>query len=272
MIKKKITAKSSAKPKKVLGDSGVPKMVISGIRRIQPHDRPFIGFLALFIGFSVYTISSFLSSNNSYIKQMFTDVTGVPAEVIETNSPFSDLMSDHSNFEAIIALYYEGIIGGYADGTYKPENSVNRAEFAKMLVEAADLDYTKLPPSDIANCFTDVSDLPDHWFAPSVCASKYEGWVKGYDGGKYSPTKGINRAEALKIILTAFEFDVLENSLVSSAPYDDVPLDAWYLGVAQSAKENGIIRKLGVFDASGVVSRAHVAQMIYNAMKSKGML
>jgi hypothetical protein len=272
MIKKKNTSKSSAKPKRVLGMPEITKTAISGIKRIQPHDRPFLGFLALFIGFSVYTISSFLSSNNSYIEQMFTDVTGVPAEVVETNSPFSDLMSDHSNSEAIIALYYEGIIGGYADGTYKPENSVNRAEFAKMLVEAADLDYTKLPPSDIANCFTDVSDMPDHWFAPSVCASKYEGWVKGYDGGKYSPTKGINRAEAVKIILTAFEFDVPENSEVLTAPYEDVALDAWYLGVAQAAKENGIVRKLGVFDASGAVSRAHVAQMIFNAMKSKGML
>lgn len=268
MIKKKNTSKDSAKPKKV----GVAKMAIHGIRRIQPHDRPFIGFLALFVGFSVYTIASFLSSNNNYIKQMFADVTGVPEEVQDMYTPFSDLTSDHLNSEAIFALYYEGIIGGYADGTYKPENSVNRAEFAKMLVEAADLDYTKLPPSDIANCFADVSDLPDHWFAPSVCASKYEGWVEGYDGGKYSPTKGINRAEALKIILTAFEFDIPENSSVSAVPYEDVSLDAWYLGVAASAKENGIIRKLGVFDAGGNVSRAHVAQMIYNAMKAKGIL
>lgn len=250
--------------------------------RIQRHERHaelhFLAVLILFVGFSVYAISSFVTSNNNYIDRVFTDVlrsgdeVAVYEEEVDRNNPFSDLDASNPQAEAVIALYYEGIVGGYDDGTFKPGKNVTRAEFSKMLVEASDLDYTKLPPADLANCFTDVKDLPDHWFAPAVCASKYNGWVGGYAGGVFAPNNNINKAEALKIVLKAFDFEVPDNVVVTQMPYSDLKEGDWYLGVAQAAKENVLIPAAGVFDAGSSMTRGEIARIIYEAMRIKELL
>lgn len=251
--------------------------------RIQRHERHaelhFLAVLILFVGFSVYAISSFVTSNNNYIDQALTDVlrsTDDEVAVYEPeasyDNPFSDLDSSSPQAEAVIALYYEGIVGGYDDGTFKPGKNVTRAEFSKMLVEASDLDYTKFPPADLANCFTDVKDLPDHWFAPSVCASKYNGWVAGYAGGGFGPNNNINKAEALKIVLKAFDFEVPDNAGVSEMPYSDLKEGDWYIGVAYAAKENVLIPAAGVFDAASSMTRGEIVRIIYEAMRIKELL
>lgn len=258
----------------------VPKTSPKPAATYKPHHRHFLTALVLFAGFSVYAITSFVSSTNSYIKNSFTDVLSSDGVVVDENgqsvdrdNPFNDLASDHQNYESIISLYYAGIVTGYDDGGFRADNKVNRAEFAKMLIEASDFDYSALSVENLSNCFTDVKDLPDHWFAPAVCAAKYAGWVGGYANGGFSPTQNINRAEALKIILNAFTFEIPENTAVTVAPYSDVELAGhWYLGVAQAAKDNGIIVMAGLFNADQPVSRGEIAQMIYNAMESKEKL
>ncbi|MGE5484830.1 MAG: S-layer homology domain-containing protein [Ignavibacteriales bacterium] len=52
---------------------------------------------------------------------------------------FSDVPPDHWAFEEIMTLHERGVISGYSDGTFKPRNTVSRAEFAKMMVLAMDL-------------------------------------------------------------------------------------------------------------------------------------
>lgn len=250
--------------------------------RIQRHERHaelhFLAVLILFVGFSVYAISSFVTSNNNYIDRVFTDVlrsgdeVAVYEEEVDRDNPFSDLDTSIPQAEAVIALYYEGIVGGYDDGTFKPGKNVTRAEFSKMLVEASDLDYTKFPPADLANCFTDVKDLPDHWFAPAVCASRYNGWVGGYAGGTFAPNNNINKAEALKIVLKAFDFEVPDNVVVTQMPYSDLKEGDWYIGVAQASKENVLIPAAGVFDAGSSMTRGEIARIIYEAMKIKDLL
>lgn len=250
--------------------------------RIQRHERHaelhFLAVLILFVGFSVYAISSFVTSNNNYIDRIFTDVlrsgdeVAVYEEEVDRDNPFSDLDSSNPQYDAVIALYYEGIVGGYDDGTFRPGKNVTRAEFSKMLVEALDVDYTKLPPAELSNCFTDVKDLPDHWFAPAVCASKYNGWVSGYAGGTFAPGNNINKAEALKIVLKAFVFDIPDNVSVVEMPYGDLKEGDWYIGVAQAAKENVLIPAAGVFDAGSSMTRGEIARIIYEAMLIKELL
>ena len=52
------------------------------------------------------------------------------------DNPFPDLPSDHPNYDAILSLYEWGTISGYPDGTFKPDNEINRAEFLKILVRS----------------------------------------------------------------------------------------------------------------------------------------
>ena len=84
---------------------------------------------------------------------------------------FSDLDATDDNYIAIDYLYEEGVLGGYSDGSFKPENTVNRAELLKILVEGQGV----TPDADeYQNCFPDVTT---DWYAKYVCYAKEEGWV-----------------------------------------------------------------------------------------------
>ncbi len=241
---------------------------------ISPHHRNFLAMLVLFTGFSLYAITSFMSSNNSYIKRMFADVLvsdQVQEQPVNRENPFTDLPDYHQSYQAVIELYYRGVVGGYSDNTFKPDNKVNRAEFAKMLVEASDVDYSAVPSQNIANCFTDVN-VPGAWFEPSVCAAKYKGWVNGYAGGEYGVTRNITKSEGLKIVLKAFNLEVPANETVVEMPFNDVHPEDWFLGVARAAKDNALVSKAAVFVPGWELTRADVAQIIYKAMRVKGLV
>lgn len=273
MDKSKKTKKPVAK-KPVVSKSTERKHV-----PISRHHNHFLTVLVLFAGFSLYALASSVTSTDSYINNVYTDVLGAgdllvheDSSVSEQENPFSDLAVDHKAAEAVVTLYYKGIVEGYSDGTFKPDNKVNRAEFSKMLVEAAGLDFTTMDSSSLSSCFNDVGDLPGDWFAPSVCAAKHYGWVKGYEDGGFDPARNINKAEGLKIILKAFKFSIPDNSAVALIPYSDIAPDAWYLGVARAGVDDGIVAAGDSFNASWELTRGDVVEMIYNAMKAKGLM
>lgn len=116
-------------------------------------------------------------------------------------SVFSDIGS--SPYKADIEyLQKNGIVAGYGDGTFRPLNSVSRAEMMKVVVEALggadEADY-----NGKKDCF---SDLKDAWFSPYVCYAKEHGIVSGYKDGRFRPGQKVNMAEAEKIAIEAFGF------------------------------------------------------------------
>lgn len=120
------------------------------------------------------------------------------AFVQTTYSSFPDVAEQHANFDAIEYVQSQGIVNGYPDGTYKPLQTINRAEFTKIVMEA-------LFPNEItgANCFPDVKE---EWFAEYVCIAKEKGIINGYPDGKFKPANTINFAEASKIIVNSFGY------------------------------------------------------------------
>ena len=106
-----------------------------------------------------------------------------------------------SSSEAVTALSEEGILGGYSDGTFRPDAKINRAEFMKVAVAASG---NSAAGSD---CFSDVTD---EWFAKYVCYAKTVGWVKGYSDSTFKPTQEITLIEALKILASALKVDLAE--------------------------------------------------------------
>ncbi|MBL4693990.1 S-layer homology domain-containing protein [Candidatus Gracilibacteria bacterium] len=246
-----------------------------------PRHMSFLAVLALFSGFSLYAITSFSSSTSGYIDQLQTSVlladmpvecetcSDVPVDC-ETCSDFSvpyeifkDVMSDHVHANALEKLLYAGIINGYEDGTFKPDNNVNRAELLTILTSATDADLSGV----YSDCFTDVGD---QWFSPFVCYAKAQGWVNGYDDGSYHPGQNVIKAEGLKIVMEAFDIDV--PSSVSVDPFVDVPAGAWYSPYAALAKDVGIVSNKALFDPEHEVTRAEFVQMIYNTMVYLGLM
>lgn len=89
------------------------------------------------------------------ISQHFISVVEAPAPPAKT--VFSDLSPDHWAHDDIMYMVERGILSGYPDGTFKPNNTISRAEFAKIMVLALELETIR----PVTPTFTDVGT--DHW-------------------------------------------------------------------------------------------------------------
>jgi polyhydroxybutyrate depolymerase len=120
--------------------------------------------------------------------------------------PFSDLAGSWYRYrEAIADLQERGVLSGHPDGTFRPKDTLNRAEWLKMVFRGR----SDVQPGT-RRCFSDVA--PDAWYAPYVCAAKARGIVQGYPNGTFKPEQPVNAAEAMKILLAAYGAAVEEGS------------------------------------------------------------
>ncbi|MCA9370889.1 MAG: S-layer homology domain-containing protein [Candidatus Peregrinibacteria bacterium] len=121
-------------------------------------------------------------------------------------SSFKDLSANHPHARAIERLKDLRIIGGYSDGSFKPEARINRAEFIKILTSEPLVNATEL-----ATCNTkqlQFSDVPaDVWYAPHLCVAVERGMISGYPDGTFRGANEISFAEAAKIVSTFFARD-----------------------------------------------------------------
>jgi S-layer family protein len=114
---------------------------------------------------------------------------------------FSDVDGDHKNADEIANMAALGLIDGYPDRTFRPDAPVNRAEIAKMIVNANQIILgSEEMDMDNTDCFSDVSD---EWFAPYICYAKDKGWVNGYEDGTFKPEQSVTRVEAIKMTLAS---------------------------------------------------------------------
>ncbi len=97
-----------------------------------------------------------------------------------------------------------GVIAGYPDGTFRPEEPVKRAEFAKMIVVMLGLENAANLMKGQAVSFSDVS--ANHWASGYINVAEMKGVVNGYPDGTFKPEGNITYAEALKMILTAMGY------------------------------------------------------------------
>ena len=115
------------------------------------------------------------------------------AKYWSSKNDFSDVSADKWYNNAVSTLSNMGVIGGYADGTFRPDAPISRAEFAKIAVS-----FTQNNGSAVYNYFTDVKTTD--WFAPYVTAAKDAGLIEGYSDGSFKPESKITRAEACAIV------------------------------------------------------------------------
>ena len=115
------------------------------------------------------------------------------AKYWSSKNDFSDVSADKWYNNAVSTLSNMGVIGGYADGTFRPDAPISRAEFAKIAVS-----FTQNTGSAMYNYFTDVKTTD--WFAPYVTAAKDAGLIEGYSDGSFKPESKITRAEACAIV------------------------------------------------------------------------
>lgn len=184
-------------------------------------------------------------------------------------------VSSHRNRTAIEYLNQNGIVEGYADGTYRPDESINRAEFTKIIIEATYDEETienclpqQMQPNWTYTFFPDVDR--NAWYAKYVCVAKMNGIVSGYEDNLFRPNNGINKAESIKILVNAKGYNVPE--AVTGNTYSDVMPDAWYAPYVKAAFEANLIEDTGsaALHPGQAMTRAGMSEMTYRALVSEG--
>jgi hypothetical protein len=183
---------------------------------------------------------------------------------------FSDLPSTHPKSTAILALKELGIVSGYADGTFKPDNIVNRAEMLKIIMESLKVP-TQVPTTP---CFSDVP--VDAWFSKYVCTAKLLGWVEGYPDDvnvgqrKFVPWQEIRRGEALKMVGVMKRWNLADALSAEAFPgpgMEDQSL--WYMPYVKYAKLKKYIEadSDGTYIPWNTVSRGEMSDLLYRMVK-----
>lgn len=160
---------------------------------------------------------------------------------------FSDA-DGHTNATAINYLQSQEIVTGYDDGSFKPERSINRAEFVKTIVGSlSDFSETELNNCKI-NYFTDTD--ANAWYSSYLCYAKEKNLIDGYPDGTFKPEQLVNFVEASKIIANAQDLGVTEE------------LTVWYEGFVEALENNFAIPST-VQTFSSNVTRGEMAEILW---------
>lgn len=167
-------------------------------------------------------------------------------------------MRGHWAEDYVNKLKAMNIVSGYPDGTYKPENSVTRAEFVKLVSGAFSLPQT----GEIS--FYDVLD--SDWFAPYVKGAASLGIVNGADG-MFRPNDNITRQDAAVILYRAI---LLKHTLEDGNIFftDETEIDEYASVAIRSLAKQNIIAGMtdGSFMPKANTTRAQAATLILKAV------
>ncbi|WP_338553399.1 S-layer homology domain-containing protein [Paenibacillus sp. KS-LC4] len=158
-------------------------------------------------------------------------------------------VKEQSAIEELVAL---GIINGYTDGTFKPGNSITRAELAKIIVIATGSEQAATALQNVKSQFSDVKT--NEWYTGYINVATGKGLLLGDKGTKnFRPNANIKFEEVAAIVVRALGYQ--DSNLTGSWPYN----------VTLKAEEVGVFKKVDL--ALGTAAtRGVVAQQISNAL------
>lgn len=136
-------------------------------------------------------------------------------------------------------------VQGNPDGTFRPDRTLNRAEFLKIAI--ASFPDIRVGNSDAGRCFPDVRE--DDWFSPYVCLAKKRKIIGGYPDGTFGPGRPVNYAEALKILGELYRYTAYTEP--------DAP---WYQIYVQAAQNHKTILPVQI-PYDGYITRGQMARL-----------
>lgn len=152
----------------------------------------------------------------------------------------------------------EGKISGYPDGTFKPDGSITRAEFVKMVNGIIDYDGKG------SITFDDVKK--EDWFYDQIKIAQEIGYISGYSKTQFGPNDNITREQAAAI-LSRIQY-LKDNSSAVNKFIDNTNISSWAVGSVGAASSNGFINghSDGSFKPKDNLSRAEAVTMLDNVL------
>ncbi len=170
---------------------------------------------------------------------------------------FTDIKSSHWAYDSVIYLSEKFILNGYFDGTFKPENNITRAEFAKIIVSATG----SIDPYALSS-FKDINK--DEWYYSYVSTAYSMGYITGYPDGSFRPNDNITRADICTIVNRVLK---AEKSSSATKFKDDSLIPSYAKDAVYALNSKGIINGYqdGTFSPLTFATRAQTAKIIYGA-------
>lgn len=173
----------------------------------------------------------------------------------EVSRDFTDVGKSYSFYKEIMSMTKEGIIHGYTDNTFKPQQLITRMHTAMMFERALEL-----APVRAGKEFKDVPKT--HMYYDTVQKVYRAGIFDGKGDGSFGIADNLTRAQMAKVIVGAFNIDIHKGYI-----FDDVGESHWAKDYISSVYMSGItVGSNGKFLPSDSVSRAHYAAFLYRAL------
>lgn len=163
---------------------------------------------------------------------------------------FSDVAEDSAYYEAVETLSKLGVIDGYTDGTFKPEQAVTRAEMAKLIAT-----MQGFGDSAESGSVTKFSDVPASHWASGYIANATGVAINGMPDGTFAPDRTVKYEEAVKMIMATLGYTVIANSN-----------GGYPMGYVSAAIKEGVTKNVSNANVGSDANRGTIAQLIYNAI------
>ncbi len=191
------------------------------------------------------------------------DVTAKP--IIDEDKTFEDIKG-HKNQKAIETLASRGIIDGMDDVSYRPENTMTRAQFATIVVRALGV-----PERDGYN-FADVNE--NDWFYSYVNTAYHYGIINGVSDTEFNPEGEISREEMVTMtaraaklcgMMTDYNEESIRNTLAEFPDY--ITVSDWAMpAMAFCYYEKLLDGSVMNIEPKTKITRAEMAQLLYNML------
>lgn len=185
---------------------------------------------------------------------------------------FPDVSDNHWAAPQIKLLSEQGVIVGYPDGTFKPDDNVTRAEFASMAIKALGQEHTKVvQPVN----FVDIH--PGYWAYDAIQKALYFDLVSAPKGAEnFRPDDSVSRAESLSVAVNALTTEQISiqkaKEVLEMAYIDANMIPEWFIIPAGKAEILGMVvvapsADKAKMEAERPATRAEVAAILFNMME-----
>ncbi len=203
---------------------------------------------------------------NLWLRALGVALTLLPLIVnAQATASFSDVPENHSVFTAVEYLREKGVLQGYADGTFKPENKVNRAEGVKIIVSSV-VSQNQIDALGTTTVFSDVPS--DAWYVKYVEYARQNLGIIDCPPKKtaFYGTQPVKKAEFLKMLLLGRKIDPNGSFSELKGPWSsDVGSDEWHSSYMKYGISSSMVmaNEDGLLEPAKELTRGDVALLLF---------
>ncbi|MEM7581522.1 MAG: fasciclin domain-containing protein [Cyanobacteria bacterium P01_A01_bin.80] len=223
----------------------------------------------LTFGIVFATANSIFLSNPSIAQTKITSSNQLLSQST-TSVSFSDVASNYWAAPFIQALVERNVITGFPDGTFKPDQSVRRAEFAAMIQKAFNQNAIRQLP---AGGFTDVSS--SYWGASAIREAYETGFMSGYPGNTFQPNQGISKVESIVSLTSGLRVTSSSSQDLNTYYNDANTIPSFAVSNISAATESSMVvnyPNVRILNPNGILTRAEAVALLYQALVKQGQL